>query len=214
MPPTYGASVIMPLQRLVLALAASAILIASTSIAADATQANESPAANLPKYGRVIRSVMNMTPESPVLRREAAASIHAYCGWISDLVPTLSPKEEDWLRGEMKASPERFFAATETAEYSKNFLSERIKLCLKDANLIEAMALGDTSLAEAAYWSDLATFFTETDVGHHLKRLVDRDIVTMDRIDLQGVQLLPSVATEILAKYLTPYLIVKAAKNR
>jgi hypothetical protein len=140
-------------------------------------------------------------------RQTASTAIAEFCKTFANAVPTLSPREQDWLDAELAS--DRVFAATGSLEFSKRVAGERARGCFKYAmNLSspEAVTAMVATRHELLIWSLLAWELSEPDFQYHLARLVQSQSVVLQKDEIEMSRVGPTMARLILRNVLIPPL--------
>ncbi|WP_209508269.1 hypothetical protein [Ruegeria sp. HKCCSP335] len=92
----------------------------------------------------------DMTSPNVDKRLEFAQAIEAYWADLNQKVPRLSPKEIEWLEGELANTPgPRFTKAINSPEYGFYMVEQKIDLCLENVrNVIEAINMPERNEIE------------------------------------------------------------------
>jgi hypothetical protein len=97
-------------------------------------------------------------------------------------IPNLSPKEEEWLAGEKRSSPERAMRAIESREHA--IAEVRLNIGSLVGNLKNA-AQNQSSAKQASAWLLFGYALIDYDASVHLARLVNDGIIGRSLIPYQ-----------------------------
>jgi len=165
-------------------------------------------------WAQAITTLLKGTDRQPLQQRDrvkVARNIAEFCRPIADAIPTLAPREEDWLDIELQ-SP-RFMAATKTIEYSKSQAGIRSRNCLHMTEKLLKILEIDTDIArrsEALLWGLLADQILEPDFHWNIDNLMRKGVVQFTEEDMDEIKLAPSLGRAIVQSILVPHLIDEA----
>jgi hypothetical protein len=111
------------------------------------------------------RAVVALTrPREPstAWRRSMAKAMLTYCNDVSQRLPRNTPKESEWVQGELNAPPDqnRLLRVTESVEFARYTLVEAFKDCVEYTRKL-ASGSATSPVAEAALWARLARAFND-----------------------------------------------------
>jgi hypothetical protein len=148
-------------------------------------------------------------------RVKIAQGIGGFCRSLADAIPTLSPREQEWLDTELEASGQRFSAALSSPEASKSVTSRAANNCATLAEALRERLASDTESArrsEAVLWAYLAVELLSQNFEMHIDNLTSRGIVRFDKVHETSIQLMPRAGIGIVEKILAVHLANEAAK--
>jgi len=146
-------------------------------------------------------------------RVKVAQNIGDFCRPIADAIPTLSPREQDWLRAEMNAGGSRFDAALSSPEVSKQYTGRVARNCVSYAETLGKLLATDTESArrsQAVFWALLATELLSEDFDWRVGQLRRKGIIRFQEADMAGIKLMPRLGQEIVKKILVFHLADEA----
>jgi hypothetical protein len=94
-------------------------------------------------------------------RLRAANLVSRYCNTKLRLIPKLSPREEDWLRGELRGGMDRQIRAKLSREGKLFDANAKFMQCVNISDAIRAATATDT---ERVLWAQLVTLFVVVDI--------------------------------------------------
>jgi hypothetical protein len=126
-------------------------------------------------------------------RRAAAEKIKAYCGRYANTISTLSPREADWLDGELKSS--RVAAAISSVEFSKRYSGEISRYCV---TATESLSKPQALSHEMYLWIYVASLLADLDFNWHLQNLARNGAVSLSTQDVEDSASSPTLSRYIL----------------
>ena len=127
--------------------------------------------------------------------REAAKGIAEICRRYADRIPTLSPREQEWLESEFR-SP-RAEAASRSVESSKKEAGEIARYCVRYA---EAAQKAQDRTTAVITWIFLVRTFLKPDFRWHIGNLAAKGEVGFSEHDVDVIETLHWLGGEILEK--------------
>lgn len=137
-------------------------------------------------------------------RLAAATALFAYCNRFSRQIPRLSPRESDWLEGEMNA---RAGTAIKSPEFARKWASEYADQC---AFAVGGIRSARTPQDEALHWGIAARVMAERDFYIHMLNLRRVAAIKISQKDLDDLESSPSITTEIINGVILPYIVLGA----
>jgi hypothetical protein len=147
-------------------------------------------------------------------RVEAANNIGEFCGLIAQAIPTLSPRERDWLDLELH-SP-RALATTKTIEFSKKFAGETARGCVAYTEILLTLPEKNPETiqpSEAFLWAQLASQLLKPDFHWHVDNLQRNGVVSFSKVMMAQIQLVPMLGKTILDKIIISHLRNEISPN-
>ena len=96
-------------------------------------------------------------------RKRFAVAIEAYWANFSARVPRLSPKEQEWIEGEMAAQGDRLNRAINSKEYALWSLNRHTDLCLDSIrNVARSFETEQSQQLEMFYWVKMINCYDGT----------------------------------------------------
>jgi hypothetical protein len=133
---------------------------------------------------------------TPTERRILAKAVETYCQSARDLIPTLSPDEQAWLKVELGASNNRAIAAASSPTYARYALSEFYDACLSWARPLTKLPLEHNG--NVRMWAGLVNVMIGTRASDYVKRLQN---VSLPSDYINGADPIPGfVATCVLTR--------------
>jgi len=115
-------------------------------------------------FTQTASALLRATDEEP--RATYAKTLLNYCNEMLRIVPRNSPRETEWIQGEIKSgNRERIFRAMQSVEYSRDFLVDTFTACVAHSDKL-ATQPGLQPAAEAVLWARLAITFDYSDQIH------------------------------------------------
>ena len=137
-------------------------------------------------------------------RLAAATALLAYCNRFSRQIPRLSPRESDWLEGEMNA---RVDTAIKSPEFARKSASEYADQC---AFAVGGVRSARTPRDEALHWGIAARVMAERDFYIHMLNLRRVAAIKISQKDLDDLEGSPSITTAIINGVILPYIVLGA----
>lgn len=137
-------------------------------------------------------------------RMISADVIKAYCERYWKQVPSLSPREQDWLQSELKIRVE---SAINTPEFARRRAGEFLETCAAN---IETIKSSKGTTREAVHWGVVASMLSKRDLYTYVARLNGTGGVRFSKDDLEDLELAPSLASLIVERILIPALSLGA----
>ncbi len=137
-----------------------AILICSMCFAAGAVSAGTK------ELSRAIFNTMPLTEDHPSIeaRRRFALALEAYFENLDSRLPRLSPKNREWVQGEIEAGAERYERVINSEEYALLWLNRKPRQCLNTIQkVIDSYETEKTRQFEMFYWVRLLNCFYDFD---------------------------------------------------
>lgn len=106
---------------------------------------------------------------TPAERQTLAKAVETYCRSSRDLIPTLSPDEQAWLKAELGASNNRAIAAVNSPTYARYALSEFYDNCLSWVRPLAMLPLGENGNTRT--WAGLVNAIIGTRASDYVARL-------------------------------------------
>lgn len=139
-------------------------------------------------------------------RQSAAAAAAAMCKKFAAAIPTLSPRESEWLDAEIAAS--RIVSIMQTVEMSKRVAGQSSRHCV---SLSETIASGSKAIEiEMAMWSRLAVELLDRDFHWHVNNLVRSKTISLADDEVKVLEFAPSFGRAIVERIIAPYLEQRA----
>lgn len=138
-----------------------------------------------------------------------ARGFEQVCGEMERRIPTLSPKEENWVESEIAAN------RIESLFGSEEFAKRQSKRTLRDCYLFSSgirkaiESYGDKQPEikyEARLWLHLLTATTDWNLKSHLDNLVSRRVPQITQKDANAVSLCDMSSSLIIRKILIPMM--------
>ena len=156
----------------------------------------------------VIVAELEPINQKPERRRLLARKIAEHCKIYAAAIPTLSPREDDWLDREYKERP---VAAIETLEFAKRMAGEVARSCLDYAEkLSQPLDINE----ENFQWARLATLLLYDPFTDFLSKLSANKMVYLSQQDISAPSLWPTLSRHILERIILPFLALELAANR
>lgn len=171
----------------------------------------ESPSDAPTPIGRALEALVLDRTVTADDRAAGASALRDFCKLYADAIPTLSPREQDWLDAEMKSG--RWFAALSTTEYSKNHASQRSRNCFAYAEQLVGLTMKRTAAArrrEALVWALLANELLDPDWRAHVENLARHHLVDLSNQEMLGLETTPRIGRAIVEGILIPHLLSEA----
>lgn len=141
-------------------------------------------------------------------RRRLAHSLANHCRSLAEAIPTLSPRENEWLNVELE---KRRMAAVDSIEFAKRITGSISKSCLTDA---EALSGPIARREENFRWARLATTLIYDSFGPLLEVLHQNKSVFLPKERVKETELLhPLVGRHILERIVMPYLAMDLSQS-
>jgi hypothetical protein len=141
-------------------------------------------------------------------RLKVTRKLGEFCGSIADSIPTLSPREQDWLDTEMN-SP-RIESVIDAIEFSKFYAGRAARNCLGHTKSLQQALHQGNRKSEALVWALLAGELLDSDFHWHVDNLRRKGVVRISEEDSDTVEFTPAVGQEILNKILVPHLLIES----
>jgi len=144
-----------------------------------------------------------------VARRRFAVAIEAYWANFNARVPRLSPKEQEWIEGELAAQGDRLNRALNSKEYALWSLNEHTDLCLDTIrNVIGSFEPEQSRQVEMFYWVKMINCYNGTnDLTIYLDRA---DIPYNDKADQHVQMALSNIAQQTIVNKVVPMAMAEA----
>ena len=144
----------------------------------------------------------------PENRMKAASSIEDFCRPVAQAIPTLSPREQDWLNTEIN-SP-RATAAYDSIEYSKLFAGRSARACVSLTERIREQLQSNAQSYEMSLWAMLAGRLIDPIFKSRVNRLQQAGVVQFRKEITLSLAISEQVGRDILGSIVVPYLANEA----
>ena len=170
----------------------------------------EGSATKLSHIGTAWTSLLS-APVSAKDRAVAARELKDFCQHYVDVIPTPSPRENDWLDAEMKAG--RFETVGRSVEFSKRYASNRATNCLnyvKGLLKVQGIKSDGARKSEALLWALITHQLIDNDFQWHVDNLARHDVVTLSEQEVDDLQTARFVGHAIFENIIIPHLTKEA----
>ena len=182
----------------------------------ETASAAEGPSNPLAPVGRSLEALLN-PPVEEGDRAVIAAGLAAMCQRAADVVPTLSPRENEWLDSELHSSRERLLSAAASVEFSKRYVGSVLRNCSHSAGEILKLKSVENEnfkrMSEELLWAKLVATLSREDIRSHIDNLSNHGVVPIGDDDMSGPRLAPMIARLILDGIVIPLMSEKFNKQ-
>lgn len=133
-------------------------------------------------------------------RATAAQATSVFCQKYSRMIPSLSPREQDWLTNEMRDRPA---AAFKSAEFARKQAGDLLDSCLMTT---KAIIENKEPRREALFWAFLARDIGNSTLSLYVGDLNRRGQIEISKDELDTLELAPAISRSILNGILVPAL--------
>lgn len=141
-------------------------------------------------------------------RQVVAKGLETFCRRLSGKIPTLSPRENDWVNAEIEAG--RILSLYHSEEFAKRQSKTTLEVCqLRALALLNNLPVS----GESYLWSLLLESIMDHNLRDHIKNIQTSNSGNITDEDIASVSLLPMMAQLIVIKILTP-TILRAHKEK
>jgi hypothetical protein len=135
-------------------------------------------------------------------RKKLAKGLMNACGDLERKIPSLSPREDDWLDAEINA--ERIMSVYSTPEFAKRQSRRTLADC---RTVAQALSGNLPAPNETLGWSMLISALLDRNISDHVQLLKRTNAAAITDQDISAVSFFPFVAKWIVDRILTPRLV-------
>lgn len=163
----------------------------------------EPSAAETSAFDRALKVLLNEERLSQQQRILVARGLAERCGELQEKIPTLSPREEEWVERERSAGrAEQLYASV---EFAKQEVKYTFQVCFESAEaLVESVA--NNAPNELLLWSFLMQATASWTLFDHMNTVKRSDAAGITAEDISFVTTLGLVTSRIIATILRPGL--------
>lgn len=176
--------------------ALAAAFVASTLATSSGTLCAGEPAPHL------ALQILSQDSVSNEDRKVVAKIFETFCGKLNGKIPTLSPRENDWLNAEIDAR--RGLSLYDSEEFAKRKSKQTLGQCHHRASVLsnDWQAGGEVLL-----WALFVSSILDHNLLNHIENLRDSNSFDITDRDVAFVSIFPMMADEILNKILIPTMM-------